>query len=60
MKKSKEVIDKLEADVVCYNEHIINMKHKVNHDSFNQLFQGGEAEIRSVVAHNVHENVSRV
>ena len=30
--KSKEVIDKLEADVVCYNDHRVNTKHKENHN----------------------------
>ena len=38
VEKAKEVIDKLEADVVCYNEHIVNMKHKENYNGFNQLF----------------------
>ena len=54
------MIDKLEADVVCYNEHRVNMKHKENCNSLNQLFRGGGADIISVVAHNVHENVGRV
>ena len=54
------MIDELEADVVCYNEHRVNTKHKENHNGFNQLFRGGEADIRSVVAHNVHENVGKV
>jgi hypothetical protein len=30
------------------------MQHKLNKVGFNQLFWGGEAEVRSVVAHNVH------
>ena len=60
MEKAKEVIDELEADMVCYNEHRVNTKHKENHNGFNQLFRGEEAEIRSVVAHNVHKNVGRV
>ena len=32
VEKAKEVIDKLEADVVCYNEHRVNTKHKENHN----------------------------
>ena len=36
------------------------MKHKENYNGFSQLFRGGEADIRSVVAHNVHENVGTV
>ena len=58
--KAKKVIDELKADVVCYNEHRVNMKYKENHNGFNHLFRGGEAEIRSVVAHNLHKNVGRV
>ena len=54
------MIDKLEADVECYNEHRVNMKHKETYNGFNQLFQGGGTDIRSVVAHNVHKNVGRV
>ena len=38
VEKSKEVIDELEADVVCYNKHRVNTKHKENHNGFNQLF----------------------
>ena len=38
VEKAKEVIDKLEADVVCYNEHRVNMKHKENYIGFNKLF----------------------
>jgi hypothetical protein len=36
------------------------MKHKSNVNGFNQLFRGGESTIQSVVAHNVHENISKV
>ena len=60
VEKAKEVIGKLEADVVCYNKHRVNTKQKENHNGFNQLFRVGETDIRSVVAHNVHENVGRV
>ena len=60
VEKAKEVIDELEAYIVCYNEHRVNMKHKENNNVFNQLFRGGEEYIISVVAHNIHENVGRV
>ena len=46
--------------MVAYSEHRQNLKHKDNNNGFSQLFNGGEAEVRSVVGHNVHENVSRV
>ena len=38
VEKAKEVIDELEADVVCYNDHRVNMKHKENYNVFNKLF----------------------
>ena len=43
VEKAKEVIDKLEADVVCYNEHRLKTKQKENYNEFNQLFRGGES-----------------
>ena len=58
--KARRLHDELEADVVAYNEHRLNLKHKDNRIGFSQLFYGGEADIRSVAAHNTHENVGRV
>ena len=55
LEKAKEIIDELEVDVVCYNEHRQNLMHKDNRNGFSQLFRGGEAEVRSVAAHNTHE-----
>ena len=60
VEKAKEIHDDLEVDVVAYNEHRLNLKHKANVNGFNQLFRGGESTIQSVVAHNVHENISKV
>ena len=60
VEKTKELIDELEADLVAYNEHRMNLKHKANQNGFNQLFRGGESDICSVAGHNVHENVGRV
>ncbi len=60
IKRAKEIHDKLEVDIVAYNEHRLNMNHKLNVNGFNQLFRGGEAEIRSMVSHNVHENIGRI
>ena len=60
VEKAKEVIDKLKADMVCYNENRVNIKYKENYNGLNQLFRGGGVDIRSVVAHNVHENLGRV
>ena len=56
----KELFDELEVDAAAFSEHRQNLKHKDNKHGFSQLFNGGEADVRSVVGHNVHENVSRV
>lgn len=52
--KARGLIDELEADVVCYNEHRLNLKHKDNKNGFAQMFNGGEMEVRAVAAHNAH------
>ena len=55
LNKAKDLIDELGADVVLYNEHRQNLMHSGNRNGWNQLFRGGEADVHSVVAHNVHE-----
>ena len=57
--KAKEVIDELEAYAVAYAEHKINCAHKDNVNGMGQMFNGGEAEIRTQTGHNVHEDVGR-
>ena len=54
LEKAKELIDDLEADVVMYNEHRMNLKHKRDTNGMNQMFNGGDSEVRSVAAHKVH------
>ncbi len=39
--KARQVINDLQADVVCYNEHCQNLKHKTNRNGFCQMFNGG-------------------
>lgn len=58
--KARQIHDELESDVVAYNEHQINFKHKDIRYEFNHLFCRGEADICSVVAHNTHENMDRI
>ena len=60
LEKAKELIDELEADVVAYSEHKINSAHKENVNGMGQMFNGGEAEIRTQTGYNRHENVGRV
>ena len=59
VERSKEIHDELQVDIAAYCEHQLNMKHKKNSNGFNQLFKGGEAVVRLVVAHNVHESTGR-
>jgi hypothetical protein len=35
-----------------YNEHRQNLKHKTNRNGFHQMFNGGETNLRAIVAHN--------
>jgi hypothetical protein len=58
--KARAMHNRMEADIVAYSEHRLNYRHPGNRTGFNQLFRGGETDIRSIVAHNVHENVTRV
>ena len=60
VRKARAIHHQLEADIVTYSEHRLNYQHSGNRRGFNQLFCGGETHIRSIVAHNMHENVSRV
>ena len=53
--KAKDLIDKLEADIVLYNKHWQNLMHSDNCNGWNLLFRGGEADVRSLVAHNIHK-----
>ena len=50
----------MEADVLAYSENRLKFKHKDNRIGFSHIFSAVEAEIRSIAAHNVHENVGRV
>ncbi len=52
--KARRVIDDLQADVVCYNEHRQNLRHKANRNGFRQMFNGGETDLRAIASHNVH------
>jgi hypothetical protein len=45
LRKAKDLIDKLEADVVLYNKHMQNLMHSDNRNRWNQLFRGGEANV---------------
>ncbi len=50
------MINDLQADVVCYNEHCQNLKHKTNQNGFRKMFNGEETELRAIAAHNVSKD----
>ena len=58
--KIRDVIDELKVDIAAFNEHQMNLQHKDNRNGFSQLFRGGDADIRSVAANNIHENLGQV
>ena len=59
LEKARRIHNNLESDIAAYNEHRLNPAHKHNNVNLTKVFKGGEAEIRTVVAYNVHENISR-
>jgi hypothetical protein len=57
LEKAKEIHDELEVDIAAYNEHRLNLCHRLNVNGFNQMFKGGEMAIQLVMAQNIHENI---
>ncbi len=53
------MINNLQADVVCYNEHCQNLKHKANRNGFCQMLNGGETELRVIAAHNINKDAGK-
>ena len=53
--KARQIYDDLEADIIAGNEHRLNLRHKENKNGFGQMFNGGEADIRTIAAHNTHK-----
>jgi hypothetical protein len=52
LEKAQWVINDLQADIVCYNEHWQNLHHKSNQNGFWQMFNGGKTELRAIASHN--------
>jgi len=59
LEEARRVIDDLQADVVCYNEHWQKIRHQANKNGFRQMFNGGETDLRAIASHNVHESVGK-
>jgi hypothetical protein len=45
LSKAKDLINKLGVDIVAYNKHRQNLQHLDNHNGWNQLFKGEEADV---------------
>jgi hypothetical protein len=56
LEKAQQVIDDLQADIVCYNKHRQNLRHKADCNGFRQMFNGGETELQAIVSHNRNED----
>jgi hypothetical protein len=52
LEKARQVIDDLQVNIVCYNEHRQNLQHKPNQNGFRQMFNGGKNELRTIASHN--------
>jgi hypothetical protein len=61
VEKAKGIHNDLDIDIAACNEHQLNMQHKLNKWGLINFSGGGEAKVRSVVAHNVHvEKTQRI
>ena len=53
VEKAKEIMNDFEVTIIAYNEHLLNMRDRQTMNGFGRLFNGGEATIHALVAHNV-------
>ncbi len=53
------IIDDLQADIVCYNEHQQNLRHKSNRNGFWQMFNSGKTELRAIASHKRNEDMGK-
>jgi hypothetical protein len=57
--KAWQIINDLQVDVVCYNEHCQNLKDKTNRNGFHCMFNGRETDLRAIAAHNSNEDAGK-
>ncbi len=57
--KTWQIINDLQVDVVCYNEHCQNLKHKTNRNVFRQMFNGEETDLRAIAARNANKDAGK-
>jgi hypothetical protein len=59
LEKAQRVINDLQADIVCYNEHPQNLWHKLNRNGFRQIFNGGEMDLQVIASNNANEEMGK-
>jgi hypothetical protein len=59
LEKARQVINDLQADIVCYNEHRQNFCHKSNWNGFWQMFNGSKTELRAIALHNRNKDTGK-
>jgi hypothetical protein len=59
LEKAWRIINDLQANIVCYNEHQQNLRHKSNQNGFWQMFNGGKTELRAIASHNRNEDAGK-
>jgi hypothetical protein len=59
LEKVWRVIDDLQANIVCYNEHRQNLWHKSNRNGFRQMFDGGETILWAIASHSKNEEAGK-
>jgi hypothetical protein len=59
LQRAKAIHNELFVNIVAYYKHQLNMGHRANCNSFNQLFKGSKAAIQLIVACNIYKNFGR-
>jgi hypothetical protein len=59
LEKARQVVDDLQADIVCYNKHQQNRRHKSNWNGFRKMFNGGKTELRAIASHNKNKEARK-
>jgi hypothetical protein len=59
LEKARWEIDDLQADIVCYNKHRQNLRHKSNQNGFQQMFNSGKTELRAIASHNRNKDTGK-
>ena len=60
LNKMKDLIHEWGADIVGIVEHRQKLHHKSNTNGWNQLFQRADKDVRLVIAHNSHKNITPI